>query len=192
MQLKAPPLTSRWQRTWQPWCLALQLFLCFCYFLFVKHDHFHQGWTAEHLPEHAIKYPPRFRLFWFLFELLPSGWRYRALSTRITRHSFFPQAIHLMNIWTLDNKHETHNTMYLFNTHTYYIANIHLTYLNILHVYFVYCVWDILHIVYFVYLYIIICIICVILKLILILILKWIMKGCHHHISKCCTQFHKI
>ncbi len=34
-----------------------------------------------------------------LFELLPSGQRYRALSTRTTRHrnSFFPQAIHLMN-----------------------------------------------------------------------------------------------
>ncbi len=34
-----------------------------------------------------------------LFELLPSGRRFRALSTRTTRHrnSFFPQAIHLMN-----------------------------------------------------------------------------------------------
>ncbi len=34
-----------------------------------------------------------------LFEPLPSGRRYRALSTRTTRHrnSFFPQAIHLMN-----------------------------------------------------------------------------------------------
>ncbi len=36
-----------------------------------------------------------------LFERLPSGRRYRALSTRTTRHrnSFFPQAIHLMNTW---------------------------------------------------------------------------------------------
>ncbi len=36
-----------------------------------------------------------------LFELLPSGRRYRALSTRTTRHrnSFFPQAINLMNTW---------------------------------------------------------------------------------------------
>ncbi len=36
-----------------------------------------------------------------LFELLPSGRLYRALSTRTTRHrnSFFPQAIHLMNTW---------------------------------------------------------------------------------------------
>ncbi len=36
-----------------------------------------------------------------LFELLPSGRRYRALSTRMARHrnSFFPQAIHLMNTW---------------------------------------------------------------------------------------------
>ncbi len=32
-----------------------------------------------------------------LFELLPSGRRYRALSTRTTKNSFFPQAIHLMN-----------------------------------------------------------------------------------------------
>ncbi len=34
-----------------------------------------------------------------LFEPLPSGRHYRALSTRMTRHrnSFFPQAIHLMN-----------------------------------------------------------------------------------------------
>ncbi len=34
-----------------------------------------------------------------LFELLPSGWRYRALSTRTARHrnGFFPQAIHLIN-----------------------------------------------------------------------------------------------
>ncbi len=36
-----------------------------------------------------------------LFELLPSGRCYRALSTRMTRHrnSFFPRAIHLMNTW---------------------------------------------------------------------------------------------
>ncbi len=36
-----------------------------------------------------------------LFELLPSGQRYRALNTRTARHknSFFPQAIHLMNTW---------------------------------------------------------------------------------------------
>ncbi len=36
-----------------------------------------------------------------IFELLTSGQRYRALSTRTTRHrnSFLPQAIHLMNTW---------------------------------------------------------------------------------------------
>ncbi|XP_051508275.1 uncharacterized protein LOC127414344 isoform X2 [Myxocyprinus asiaticus] len=35
----------------------------------------------------------------YLFELLPSGRHFRALSTRTVRHrnSFFPQAIHLMN-----------------------------------------------------------------------------------------------
>ncbi len=45
----------------------------------------------------------------FLFELLLSGRRYRALSTRTTRHrnSFFPQAIHLMNTW-----HEMWNTQH--------------------------------------------------------------------------------
>ncbi|KAK3562131.1 hypothetical protein QTP86_030129 [Hemibagrus guttatus] len=34
-----------------------------------------------------------------LFELLPSGWRYRAATTRTARHknSFFPQAIYLLN-----------------------------------------------------------------------------------------------
>ncbi len=48
-------------------------------------------------------------------ELLPSGQCYRALITRTARHrnSSFPQAIHLMNIWTLNNKHETHNTIIL-------------------------------------------------------------------------------
>ncbi len=42
-----------------------------------------------------------------LFELIPSGRRYRALSTRTTRHrnSFFPQAI---ISWTLDNNYGTH------------------------------------------------------------------------------------
>ncbi len=36
-----------------------------------------------------------------LFELLPSGGRYRAPSTRTTkqRNSFFPHAIHLMSTW---------------------------------------------------------------------------------------------
>ncbi len=36
-----------------------------------------------------------------LFELLPSGWCYKALRTRTTRHrnGFFAQAIHLMKSW---------------------------------------------------------------------------------------------
>ncbi len=59
-----------------------------------------------------------------LFELLPSGRRHRVLNTRTARHrnSFFPQAIHLMNTWTLNNKHETHNTiihLFMYDTHTY-------------------------------------------------------------------------
>ncbi len=56
-----------------------------------------------------------------LYERLPSGRRYRALSTRTTRHrtSFFPQAI---ISWTLDIKRGTHNTIihYLFITHLFF------------------------------------------------------------------------
>ncbi len=54
-----------------------------------------------------------------LFKLLPSGRRYRALSTRTARHrnSFFPQAI---ISWTLDIKRGTHNTIIqLFIHHTF-------------------------------------------------------------------------
>ncbi len=48
-----------------------------------------KGWKNHSGPSHPAH---------SLFELLPSGRRYRALSTRTTRHrnSFFPQAIHLM------------------------------------------------------------------------------------------------
>ncbi len=55
-----------------------------------------------------------------LYELLPSGPRYRALSTRTTRHrnSFFPQAVHLMNTWHKRGTHK-HYLHYLFITHTY-------------------------------------------------------------------------
>ncbi len=51
-----------------------------------------KGWQNHSDPSHPAH---------SLFELLPSGQRYRALSTRTTRHrnSFFPQAIHLMNTW---------------------------------------------------------------------------------------------
>ncbi len=51
-----------------------------------------KGWQITLDPSHPAH---------SLFELLPSGRRYRALSTRTTRHrnSFFPQAIHLMNTW---------------------------------------------------------------------------------------------
>ncbi len=51
-----------------------------------------KGWQNHSGPSHPAH---------SLFELLLSGRRYRALSTRTTRHrnSFFPQAIHLMNTW---------------------------------------------------------------------------------------------
>ncbi len=53
-----------------------------------------KSWQNHSGPSHPVH---------SLFELLQSGWRrrYRALSTRTTRHrnGFFPQAIHLMNTW---------------------------------------------------------------------------------------------
>ncbi len=51
-----------------------------------------KGWKNHSDPSHPAH---------FLFKLLPSVRRYRALSTRTTRHrnSFFPQAIHFMNTW---------------------------------------------------------------------------------------------
>ncbi len=44
-----------------------------------------------------------------LFEPLPSDRRYRALSTRTTKHrnSFFPHAIHLINTFTINVEHTT-------------------------------------------------------------------------------------
>ncbi len=82
-----------------------------------------------------------------LFELLPSGRRYRALSTRTTRHrnSFFLK--HSIS-WTLDIKRGTHNTVihYLFITHTYFSVQIlHISYII---VYIIYFVFAILYIAY--------------------------------------------
>ncbi len=62
-----------------------------------------------------------------LFELLPSGRRYRALSTRTTRH-----------------RNHTFYFYFLFNTHTCYISILHLTYLSILN-----CLFCILCLCYF-------------------------------------------
>ncbi len=63
-----------------------------------------------------------------IFELLPSGRCYRALSTRMTRHrnTFFPkQSIS----WTLDIKHGTHSTiiqLFIHHTHIFFfISNLH-------------------------------------------------------------------
>ncbi len=88
-----------------------------------------------------------------LFELLPSGRRYRALSTRMTRHrnSFFPQEV---ISWTLDNnvEHTTLFTLFIHHhtyisfqfaisdlyTHNVYIYMCFCFFLNCLFVYFVY------------------------------------------------------
>ncbi len=84
------------------------------------------------------------------FELLPSGRRYRALSTRTTRHrnSFFPQAI---ISWTLDIKLGTHNTviqLFIHHIHLFFfISNLHVRPVQII-VCIVYCVFAILYIAY--------------------------------------------
>ncbi len=51
----------------------------------------------------------------FLFELLPSGRRYRALSTRTTRHrnSFFPQASHEHLRLNVEHTHHYYTIIYL-------------------------------------------------------------------------------
>ncbi len=89
------------------------------------------------------------------------GRRYRALSTRTTRHrnSCFPQAIHLMNT-TLNVKHTTLLYNYLFTTHTCFfsISNLHTLDLythNCL--YYILCYCYFLHCL-FVYYYFIICV----------------------------------
>ncbi len=64
-----------------------------------------------------------------VFERLPSDRRYRALSTRTTRHrtSFFPHAIHLMNT-TLNMEHTTLLIHYLLTTYTYlFISNLNMS-----------------------------------------------------------------
>ncbi len=79
-----------------------------------------------------------------LFKMLPSGRRYRVLSTRTTRHrnSFFPQAIHLMNTW-----HSTWNTQYYYpiiyspHIHIFVISNLHMSDLFTTIVCSVYCVF---------------------------------------------------
>ncbi len=76
-----------------------------------------------------------------LFELLPSGRRYRALSTRrpdTETVSSLRQSIS----WTLDNKRGTHNTIihYLFITHTYFSFQIFTCQTSHIIVYIIYCV----------------------------------------------------
>ncbi len=57
-----------------------------------------------------------------LFERLPSGRHYRALSTRTTRHrnSFFLK--HSIS-WTLDIKRGTHNTIIHYHTYLFFSSN---------------------------------------------------------------------
>ncbi len=100
-----------------------------------------------------------------LFELLPSGRRYRALSTRTTRHrnSFFPkQSIS----WTLDINVE-HTTLfynYLFTTHTYIIYIFYFFHFKFAHVRPVHTWLSVLHsvfaILYIAYLFICILFFC--------------------------------
>ncbi len=73
-----------------------------------------KGWKNNSGPAHPAH---------FLFELLPSGQSYRALSTRTTRHRnrFFPQAIH--EHLTLNVEHTTLLYHHLFTTHTYFFIS---------------------------------------------------------------------
>ncbi len=92
-----------------------------------------------------------------LFELLPSGWRYRALNDQ-TQKQFLPSG-------NPSHEHLEHTTLlyyYLFTTHTYiFFTNLHMSELythNCLYwilcfCYFVHCL--------FVYLYIVIFVVCV-------------------------------
>ncbi len=87
-----------------------------------------------------------------LFELLPSGRCYRALSTRTTRHrnSFFPQAIHLMNTW-----HQTWNTQHyytiIYSPHTHIFFSFQICTSDLTHK----CLYCILCFCHFVNLYIV-------------------------------------
>ncbi len=84
-----------------------------------------------------------------LFELLSSGRRYRALSTRTTRHrnSFFPQAIHLMNT-TLNVEHTRLFTLFIHHTYLFFISICTYQTCTHIHVYIIYCVFAILYIAY--------------------------------------------
>ncbi len=65
-------LTTRWRRRWQCFSALLfsvcNVFVCFSCFLFLKHDQFYQGWTAEHSAEHTTKSFTEFGLFWHFAE----------------------------------------------------------------------------------------------------------------------------
>ncbi len=102
-----------------------------------------------------------------LFELLPSGQRYRALSTRTTRHRTVSSPKQSIS-WTLDIKHGTHNTIYIiYSSHIliFFISNLHISDLythNCL--YYIWCFCYFVHCL-FVYLYIILYYLCLVLLL---------------------------
>ncbi len=98
-----------------------------------------------------------------LFELLPSGRRYRALSTRTTRHknSFFPQAIHLMNTWHKTWNTQHYYTLLIHHTYLFLISNLHISDYLYTHncLYYILCFYYFVHCLY-VYLYIILYYLC--------------------------------
>ncbi len=86
-----------------------------------------------------------------LFELLPSGRRYRNLRTETV--SFPKQSIS----WTLDIKRGTHNIIIQLFIHHILIFSFQICTCQTSHIIFciVYCIFDILYIAYFVYLHIV-------------------------------------
>ncbi len=91
-----------------------------------------------------------------LFELLPSGRRYRALSTRTTRHrKFLSPSSHEYLI--LNMEHTTILYNYLFTTQTF-LFQICTCQTSHIIVCIVYCVFAILYMAYIVYCYFVVCV----------------------------------
>ncbi len=90
-----------------------------------------------------------------LFELLPSGRRYRALNTRTTRHknSFFPQAIHLMNTWHKTWNTQHYYTLLIHHTYLFLISNLHISDYLYTHncLYYILCFYYFVHCLYVYY-----------------------------------------
>ncbi len=102
-----------------------------CFFLFVKHDQFHQGRTAEHLAEHTTKSPTGFRLFgcfaehisrWHCLDALGRTDGGAGVLMKLRQHGFrMPlPSIHLANLRSLPNKTVEHLLLSWLNKDLHY------------------------------------------------------------------------